>query len=41
MVYWSARQTRNTVVPVLSPAQATFWTCSRSSQVQNLGHACK
>ena len=38
---WSARRTRNLVVPGLSPALATCWICSRSSRAQILGHACK
>ena len=38
---WSARRTRNPVVPGSSPALATCWICSRSSRAQILGHACK
>ena len=38
---WSARRTRNPVVPGSSPALDTCWICSRLSRVQILGHACK
>ena len=38
---WSARRTRNPAVPGSSPTLATCWICTRSSQVQILGHACK
>ena len=41
MAEWSARRTRNPVVPGSSPALATCWIYSRSSLVQILGHACK
>ena len=40
-VEWSARRTRNPVVPGSSPALDTCWICSRLSRVQILGHACK
>ena len=39
--HWSARRTRNLVVPGSSPALATCWICSRSSRVQILGPACR
>ena len=32
---WSARRTRNPVVPGSCPALATCWICSRSSRVQS------
>ena len=38
---WSARRTLNPAVLGSSPALATCWICSRSYQVQILGHACK
>ena len=38
---WSARRTHNQAIPGSSPALATCWICSWSSQVQILGHTCK
>ena len=37
---WSGH-THNPVMPGLSPTLATCWICSRLSQAQILGHACK
>ena len=41
MAEWSGRWTRNSAVPGWSPALATCWICSWSSQVQILSCACK
>ena len=41
MAEWSGRWTRNSAVPGWSPALATCWICSLSSQVQILSCACK
>ena len=41
MAEWSARRTRNPVVPGSSPVLATCWICSWSSRAQILSHACK
>ena len=38
---WSARRTRNPVVPGPSPALVICWICSLLSRDQILGHACK
>ena len=38
---WSAHWTHNLVVLGSSPALATYWNCSWSSQVQILGHDCQ